>query len=83
MNYGMDQKGKGFHMRFVGIWFDLDQEVKRDYVDAKDSSDASEKINSLYAGKEPPAPCLTILVQDSKKNNGSSDLNGFYMKNQW
>lgn len=70
-------------MKFVGIWFNVDEEVKRDYVDAKDSNEASAKINKLYDGKEPPAPCLTILVQDRSKNDGSPDLNGFYMRSQW
>lgn len=67
-------------MRFIGIWFDLDREVKRDYVDAKDSTEASEKINALY-GQNPPAPCLTIIAQDGL--GGSSDLHGFNMNSRW
>lgn len=67
-------------MRFIGIWFNMDREVKRDFVDAKDSADASEKINALYFGKEPPAPCLTVIPENP---SSSGDLHGFSMQSQW
>lgn len=48
-------------MRFIGIWFDKDREVKRDTVTAKTSDEASAKLHALYAGRKTPAPCLTVI----------------------
>lgn len=47
-------------MKFVGIWFDMDREVKRDVVNASDSNEASDKIHLLYRNGNFPAPCLTV-----------------------
>lgn len=67
-------------MKFIGIWFNMDQEVKRDIVDARDSSEASEKINSMY-GANPPASCLTIIPENSSITG--NDMHGFSMQSQW
>lgn len=53
-------------MKFKGIWFNLDKEVKVDVVDAANSTEASNKIHKLYAGTSEPAPCLTIVPYDEK-----------------
>lgn len=47
-------------MRFVGIWFNMDRETKRDYVTAKDSTEASNKIHALYPSGRYPGKALTV-----------------------
>lgn len=52
-------------MRFIGIWYNLDEEVKRDYVDASNATEASGKLHALYSGTNAePAPCLAVVPQD-------------------
>ena len=54
-------------MRFMGIWFNMDSEVKRDYVDASNADEASRKIHMLYAGKGEPAEALAVLTDAGSK----------------
>lgn len=49
-------------LKFVGIWYNMDTEVKRDVVFARDANEASDKIHAMY--KRHPAPCLTIVPYD-------------------
>lgn len=62
-------------MEFEGIWYNMDGEVKRDRVIAKDSTDASAKIHALYAGRAEPAECLSV-VSASGMIPPQVDLNG-------
>lgn len=48
-------------MKFKCIWYNLDTEVKVDYVDAKTSTEASAVVHRLYPAGEYPAPCLSIV----------------------
>lgn len=64
-------------MRFIGIWYNLDREVKRDYVEAANANEASAKLHKLYSSMEnEPAQCLTIIPQDGY----SSAPDGFDMQ---
>lgn len=53
-------------MRFIGIWYNMDKEVKRDIVEASNANEASAKLHQLYGNddKKEPAPCLAIAPQD-------------------
>lgn len=59
-------------MEFTCIWYDMEKEIKREVVDARDSEEASAIVNSKYNG-HPPAPCLSITA-----NKGSNDVCGFF-----
>lgn len=50
-------------MRFIGIWYDMNREIKRDYVDASDVNEASDKLHALYAGRREPGPCLSVVSE--------------------
>lgn len=69
-------------MRFMGIWFNMDTEVKRDYVDASNADEASRKIHMLYAGKGEPAEALAVVPADGSKKHGG-DPNGYYKTTTW
>ena len=69
-------------MRFMGIWFNLDAEVKTDYVDANNADEASAKIHAFYAGKEEPAGALAVVPADTSKNH-KGDPNGYYKTTTW
>ena len=62
-------------MRFVGIWFDMDREVKRDYVTAKDSDTASAMIHALYPNQKYPAPALTVVLASSSLTSDTTTCN--------
>lgn len=52
-------------MRFIGIWYNLDREVARDYVEASNANEASAKLHQLYENeRDEPAPCLAVMPQD-------------------
>lgn len=64
-------------MKFVGIWFNMDQEVKRDVVDAENANQAGEKLHRMYSGREEPGMALAVVPHEgSVKNNG--DTSGYY-----
>jgi hypothetical protein len=63
-------------MEFTCIWYNMDQEVKRDIIEAKDSEEASAKVYSLYGGN-PPAPALSIMA-----SSGRCDIGG-YFNSRW
>lgn len=50
--------------KFQVIWYNMDQEVKRDLIEsAEDEKDALEKAYELYGGKDnAPAPLNTVIV---------------------
>lgn len=48
-------------MKFIGIWYDLEQEVKREEVVAKDANEASAKLHERYPINQWPAPYLSIV----------------------
>lgn len=48
-------------IQFEGIWFNADNEVKRDHVLARDSDEASAKIHALYPDGDYPAECLSVV----------------------
>lgn len=48
-------------IRFEGIWFNADSEVKRDVVMARDSNEASAKIHALYPNGNYPGEALTVV----------------------
>lgn len=64
-------------MEFLCIWYDLDQEVKRDVVEADNSEDASNKVYLKYGGHA-PAPCLSITAL----NSHGGDVGG-YFQTRW
>lgn len=59
---------------FIGIWFDMISEVKRDRVRAKDANDASAKIHALYAGRAEPAPCLSVIPAGGSYGHSGPDF---------
>ena len=59
-------------MRFVGIWYNMHGEVKRDYVSANDSSVASELIHEIYRQSKEPADCLTVIPADQSSYGSRS-----------
>lgn len=65
-------------MRFVGIWFNLDKEVTRDYVTAKDSDEASRMIHALYADGKEPAQALTITPASAGPDNAANTRCDFH-----
>ena len=48
-------------MKFIGIWYDMDQEIKREEVIAKTADEASAKIHTRYPINQYPAPFLSIV----------------------
>lgn len=48
-------------MKFIGIWYDMDQEVKREEVFAKNADDASAKLHQRYPINQYPAPFLSVV----------------------
>lgn len=64
-------------MRFVGIWYDLDREVKRDEVEASSANEASLKIHRLYDNAIEPAPALAIVPKDAY-GKGVNDTRGYF-----
>lgn len=59
-------------MRFVGIWYNMRGEVKRDYVTANDSSTASDLIHALYRDSREPANCLSVVPADQSSYGSRS-----------
>lgn len=62
-------------MKFEGIWFNLDREICRDEVEARDANEASSLIHSKYYGREEPGEALAIVPKEIK---GKNDLSGYY-----
>ena len=55
-------------MRFVGIWFNMDREIKRDYCNAKDSTEASRLIHAMYPDGKYPGAALTVIPASGASN---------------
>lgn len=64
-------------MKFIGIWFNMDQEIKRDVVEADNANQASEKLHSLYVGRREPGPALAVVPHEGSSKHGG-DTNGYY-----
>ena len=65
-------------MRFCCIWYYMDHEITRDYVDAKDTEEASVKVHLKYNGAD-PGPCLSITPADL----GNGGPLGYYSTPRW
>lgn len=65
-------------MEFLCIWYNMDQEVKRDVVEASSSEEASNKVHLKYGGRT-PAPCLSIMALNS---HHGGDVGG-YFQTRW
>lgn len=63
-------------MRFICSWYNMDTEVKRDIVEAKDTNEASDKVYRLYPPGKPPAPCLAIFPMNGY-HDSKSDINTY------
>lgn len=57
-------------MRFIGIWYNMKSEIKRDYVTANNAEEASNKIYALYAGRKQPGPCLSVVPESGRYGSG-------------
>lgn len=51
-------------MVFIGIWYDMNSEVKRDRVIADDVNEASNLLYAKYT--TPPAPCLSVVPENGE-----------------
>lgn len=63
-------------IRFVGIWFNMDREVKRDYVNAKSADEASNMIHAMYYGKKEPATALTVYPVNGYHSSNDVSVRG-------
>ena len=59
-------------MRFCGIWFNMDREVKRDYCNAKDSTEASAIIHAMYPDQNYPGAALTVVPASGAATAGNT-----------
>ena len=57
-------------IRFVGIWYDMTKEIKRDYVNAVDANDASNKFYAMYPPNATPGPCLSVAPASGSYGHG-------------
>ena len=48
-------------MKFIGIWYNMDEEVKREEVFAKNADEASTKLHQRYPINQWPAPLLSVI----------------------
>lgn len=48
-------------MKFIGIWYNMDEEVKREEVFAKNADEASAKLHQRYLINQWPAPLLSVI----------------------
>lgn len=62
-------------MRFIGIWFNMDREVKRDYVTAKDANEASMLIHAMYPNQRYPGKALTVIPANGSMNAKNTSCN--------
>lgn len=67
-------------MRFLAIWYNLQNEVKRDIIEASDANEASELAYSKYAGTQEPAEALVITPMDQ---NDTSPGNHYARGRNW
>lgn len=47
-------------MKYIGIWYDMQEEKKRDTVEADSVDDATKKLHLMYQGND-PAPMLSVI----------------------
>lgn len=47
-------------MTYTGIWYDMNEEKKRDHVEASSVEEATRKLHLMYNGND-PAPMLSVV----------------------